>query len=200
MNLSRIVVLTVLAMLVAAPVARAQEKAPRIAVINIGRVFSEMRERKDLQEKMKNDLAAIQSQDTQKQATLRQLKERRDAMEATAPDYQKINEEFTKAAIEYEVWKRTMDAEMGRSFKTQIKGLADKIEVAAGELCKQKGIEILLVDQRPDLPPTLEEIPVERLKAALNQRTLLYVDPKMDISPDVIASLDAKYKAGDKPK
>lgn len=180
-------------------VARADEKNPRVAVVNLGRVFNEMRERKDVSEKMKNDLAAVQGEDQQRQGKIKQLKQRRDVMEPTAPDYQKISEEFSRAVIEYEVWKRTVDAEMQLSFKNQLKMLADKIEAATSEVAKAKGIEIVIVDQRPDLPPTLDEIPVERLKSALNQRTILYLDPKVDISSDVLAAVDARYKAGDKP-
>ena len=41
-----------------------------------------------------------------------------------------------------------------------------------------------------------ERLNVEQLRQLLNQRNVLYEDPKVDISSAVITNLDSKYKAG----
>jgi Skp family chaperone for outer membrane proteins len=76
-----------------------------------------------------------------------------------------------------------------------MKALFDKIVNATSKVAQQKGIDLVFADQRPDLPDNLGNISVDQLRAILNGRNVLFANNKVDISQDVVAVLDAEYKA-----
>ena len=55
---------------------------------------------------------------------------------------------------------------------------------------------------RPELPPNLRDQSPEQvgnmIQQLIQQRSLIYVSPNVEITGDVITRLDAKYKAGGK--
>ena len=77
-----------------------------------------------------------------------------------------------------------------------MKNLFDKIVAATTAVAQQKGLDLVLADQRPDLPENLGQISVDQLRAILNGRNVLFSSEKVDVTQAVIAELDAKYKAG----
>jgi hypothetical protein len=55
---------------------------------------------------------------------------------------------------------------------------------------------MVISEQKPEIPENLDSINVEQLRAILNGRNILYHTPRVDISNDVIALLDSRYRAG----
>jgi Skp family chaperone for outer membrane proteins len=78
----------------------------------------------------------------------------------------------------------------------QIKMLYDKITAKIGAVALQRGIELVLAEQRPELPPDMDQISIDQLRQLLGGRNILYNVETADISNQVIAALDADYKAG----
>ena len=74
--------------------------------------------------------------------------------------------------------------------------LFNKITNAVTEVATQKGIDLVIAEQRPELPDTLDQLNVEQVRALINGRNILYATATVDISNDVINAMDAKYKAG----
>ena len=182
--------------LTCANAAQAQEAAGtvKVAIASPARIFNEMQETKDLKAKMETERKTLEGTEKEKRDKLNALKADRDALKPDSPQYHERNKELVQAAIEFEVWGKMMQAEVQRNQKQQMKHLYDLIEVAVGEVAKQKGIDLVIADQRADMPENLESVNVDQLRAIINQRDVLYSVPKVDITNDVIASLDAAYK------
>ena len=98
-------------------------------------------------------------------------------------------------AIQFDTWTKITQAQLQGQQKQQMKQLFDKIVDATSEVAQQQGYDLVLADQRPELPENLGMINVEQLRQLLNQRNVLYETEKVDISSAVIANLDSKYKA-----
>ena len=175
--------------------ARAQD-ATRIAVVNPARVFAEMQETKDLKQKLENDRSTLEKEVQGRQNKVKDLLAERDLLKADTPQYAEKDRTFMQAAIEFDTWSKIKQAELQGQQKQQMKVLFDKIVAAAQEVATQKQIDLVLADQRPDLPENLGQVNVEQLRAILNGRNIIYMNQKVDISGDVIAALDAKYRAG----
>lgn len=196
MSARRLMLVSLVALLtlsVPAPLVRAQENL-KIAIVNTVRIFSEMQETRDLKLKIENDRKTLEATDHQKQEDLNAKKQARDLLKPDSPEFQVRNQEFLKAAIEYRAWKELTQMEIDRSQKMQIKSLFDKIESAVGELAAQRGLDLVLAEQHPDIPPSLESITIDQLRSMIAGRNVLFASQKADISADVIALLDAKYK------
>jgi Skp family chaperone for outer membrane proteins len=194
---NRIAVTTVAACLLSfAAFAPAQTESTKVAVCSPARVFNDMQETKDLRSKIEAQQKDFKSQADARQQHVKDLQAQRDLLKVDSPQYKAADDSFTKEAIEFNTWIQVNQAQMQGEQKQQMKSLFDKIVATTDEVAKAKGIDLVLTDQRPDLPENLTQISVEQLKGILNQRNILSMnEKKVDISQDVIAALDAKYKS-----
>jgi len=168
----------------------------KIATVNAAKVFNEIQETKDLKAKMENDQKTLQAQDLEKKTKLKDLQSARDALKPDAPQYNDANKQLMQAAVDYEVWQRIQGADIQRQQKTQMLAIFNKITTSVSEVATQKGLDLVIAEQRPEIPDNLDQINVDQVRLLINQRNVLYSTPNVDISNDVIASMDAKYKAG----
>jgi Skp family chaperone for outer membrane proteins len=174
--------------------ASAQDASAKVGVANTGQIFSQIKETKDLQMKIQEHGKSLSQQEQAKRANLNALQEARNQFKPESQQYQDKNQELMRAAIEFEAWGRLNQADIQREKKQQMKFLFDKIEQAVGEVAKQRGLDLVVADQRGDIP-NLEQMNEDQLRQALNLRIVLYSSSKVDITNDVIAYMDKNYKA-----
>jgi Skp family chaperone for outer membrane proteins len=174
--------------------AAAQDAGPRIATINPAKVFNEMQETKDLKQKMENDRQAITAEGQRRQADLEEAKKRRTLFNEGTDDFKKANKELIEKAIGLQTWQELIKADIARQQKEQMKGLFEKIEAATKEVAETKKLDLVIVEQKVDFPADIDQINVDQLRALINQRTVLFNRGNHDITNDVLASVDAKYK------
>ncbi len=194
MKLARLIPAILLACL--ATPALAQNAPTRVAIANPAKIFNELQETRDLQAKFNNDLSALNVQKKEKELKLNDTKSARDAVKPDSTTWVERNDELLRLAVDYEVWQRITQAELERQQKTQMKLIFDKITESIGQVATGKGIDLVIAEVRPDLPESLDQIQVNDLRARLVSRNVLFNAPGVDISNDVIAAMDAKYKSG----
>ena len=168
----------------------------RIGIANPVRIFGEIQETKDLRSKLDNDRRQLEATEKEKRGRLETLQQQREQLKPDAPQYAEITRQLEAAAIELQVWLQVSQVNFQRTQKLQMKMIFDKIIDGIGEVAAGKQLELVLSDQRPELPDNLDQINLDQLRVLLNQRNVLYNDAKIDISADVINHLDAKYRAG----
>jgi Skp family chaperone for outer membrane proteins len=198
MTRRRIVVLavtaTALAVALSAGQARAQAQPVRIAVVNTAKVFNEMQEFKDLSQKLEAERRDLQAQAKQRETDIQQLEQERDVFRPDSPQYQEAQQKYLGKAIELRTWGEMTQADQQRRYKLEMRRLFDKLQTAAADLARERGIGLVLTQRRPDID--LEKVNMEQLKSAIMQTDVLYVAPEADITNDLIAQLDARYKQG----
>jgi len=155
-----------------------------------------MQETKDLKQSMENQRKQLESDANARQQKVKDLQAQRDLLKPDSAQYQDADKSFMKEAIEYDTWSKITTAQIQGQQKQQMKVLFDKIVSTTGQVAQQRGFDLVLTDQRPDLPENLQAINVDQLRAILNGRNVLYTNNKVDITGDVVAALDASYKAG----
>jgi Skp family chaperone for outer membrane proteins len=185
-----------LVLVVATNAASAQQKTTRVAVVDPSRVFSEMQETKDLRVSLEAERQRLAATSKEKETEISNLQAQRKATRQDSPQFEDLNKQIMQKAMEYEVWGKFAKMEAERNQKKQMRSLFAKIEIATTEVAKQQQIDLVITDQSPELPDTLEGISIEQLRAVLNSRRVLYASDAANISTAVIAALDAKYKAG----
>jgi Skp family chaperone for outer membrane proteins len=189
--------LSAVALVLPARVASAQE-GPRIGIVNPAKIFNEMQETKDLKQKMENDRQSIQAEAKRRADDLEEAKKARALFTEGTEDFNKKNQEMIRKAVELQVWQEMIKADLARQQKTQMKNLFEKIEAATKEVAESKKLDLVLVEQKIDLPSdptTMEQINVDQLRNLINQRSVMYSNGKFDITNDVLANVDAKYKS-----
>lgn len=166
----------------------------RIAVANPSRIFQAMRETQDLKETMKQDLVRLKGEEEEKRARIVKLQGQRNELKPDTPQWDEANDALLKAAIDLDTWGKTSKARAERNQKRQMKHLFEQIEAAVTEVAERDGFDLVVADQRPDLPQNLDEVNFDQLRGLINSRNVLYASAKADISDRVIALLDARYK------
>jgi len=179
-----------------APTAAAADGPITIAICNPARIFQDMQETQDLRTSMEAEGKSFMEKKTEWEGKLRELQSSRDQLKPDSPQYAQRNQELLKTATEYEVWGKLTQADVQRNQKTRMRALFDKIQAAVAEVAEQKSIDLVLSEQKPEIPENLDQINVEQLRAILNGRNILYHTARVNISNDVIALLDSRYRAG----
>jgi Skp family chaperone for outer membrane proteins len=169
----------------------------KIAVANAGKIFSDIKEKKDWEQKMQADEKTLQDTAFTKQQHVKDLQSQRDNLRTDSPQYADKDKELQTAAIDLKVWAEIQQAEQQRTNKIQTKALFDKIVNAVAQVATQKGFDLVLADQHPEVPDNfMDQASLEQVRALLGQRNVLYSSPQVDITQDVITAMDAKYASG----
>jgi Skp family chaperone for outer membrane proteins len=200
MNVARTVRLAALTFVVALALnlspASAQSAAPtKVAIANPAKVFQQLQETNDLKAAMENKRKVLADEESAKRMKIKDLEAQRSQLRPDAPAYQERQRELLQATMEFQVWGQMMQADVQREQKLQMKLLFDKITTAVAEVATAKGIDLVIAEQRPDME-NIDQLNVEQVRALINTRNVLFSAPQIDISNDVIAAMDAKYKAG----
>jgi Skp family chaperone for outer membrane proteins len=168
----------------------------RIAVANSGRILNEMQESKAFREDIETERANLEKMANERRDGLKQLAQQRNNVRNDTPQWEGLNEKFTEAAGEFQLWTQQEQIKLQRKQKRKVRELFSKIEKAIGEVAQRDGYELVVADVRPELQQNLDQVTPEALGALMSSRNVLYASPKMDISDAVIALLDSKYKRG----
>jgi Skp family chaperone for outer membrane proteins len=156
--------------------------------------LSQLQETKDVMNKMNAEREHLASLEKQKRDNVKSLQDARDQLKPGTTQYQERNQDFLKAAIEFDSWGKLTQVDVQRQQKEQMQRMFNKIQKAVQDLAKQRNIDIVITEQKPEIPDNLDQINVQQLKDNINGRNLLYFNPKLDISDDVVALMDKQYK------
>lgn len=171
-----------------------QPPVARVGIANPARIFNDMAETKALKEKIEAERKTLEETERQKRAEIQTLQESLRMLKPESSQFADKNREFQQKAIEFEVWGKLTQVDIQRNQRLQMKSLFDKIQAATAQVAAAKGYDLVLADQRPEIPDNLEQLTVDQVRTLINQRNILYATPAVDISADVTALLDAQFK------
>jgi Skp family chaperone for outer membrane proteins len=170
----------------------------KVAVISPVQVFQKMAETQDLKEKMKAEEAARKTTGDEKSLKIRKLQEELQQLKPDSPAYSDKMKELRAAQIEASVWDKITSADAEGRENEQSLALFRKIESAVAEIAKAKGIDVVISDNVGALPENVTGATKQQFTQFMSQKTVWYSSPAVDLTNDVLAKLDADYKAAKK--
>ncbi|MBC8108308.1 MAG: OmpH family outer membrane protein [Anaerolineae bacterium] len=176
--------------------ASAQIQPTKVAIANPAKIFQELKETGDLRKAMEAKEQQVKNTQFEKQQKIKDLQARRDQLKSDSAGYAEANRDLMQAAVDYEVWGKMIQVEVQNDQKRQLLGIFTRITNAVSEVATQKGIDLVVTDQRPEIPENLDAVNVDQLRGLINSRNVLFFKPQIDISADVVAALNAKYEKG----
>lgn len=179
-----------------APVA-AQDRPIRVATVNMPRVFTEIQETKDIQTRLRQEQGAFVAERKPKLDEMEKLKAEGGNYRKGSPQYSEWRQRYRKASIALQAWDATAKQEIDWRLKQQTRDMFEKISAAVSDYATSNQIDLVIADHQPALTDEeLEKIPAEQIGAVMDRRRVIYASKNADVSDAIIASLDAKYKAG----
>lgn len=176
--------------------AAAQFQPTKVAIANPAKIFQELKETGDLRKAMEAKEQQVKNTQFEKQQKIKDLQARRDQLKPDSSGYAEANRDLMQAAVDYEVWGKMIQVEVQNEQKRQLLGIFNRITNAVSEVATAKGIDLVVTDQRPEIPENLDQVNVDQLRGLINSRNVLFFKPQIDISADVVAALNAKYEKG----
>ena len=185
-------------MFLRADVARTQTASVKVAAANMEKIFDQIQEKKDFLDKMSKDFNDLKTEQQNRANAVKELQTQRDLFKPETPQYIDADNKLLQASLEFDNWSRFQSAKFDRARKREYITLYDKITKAVGAVAKSKGIDIVIADVQTKLPDPqqLDQMTEAQLLQGLSLRNVLYRADTADISPAVIAQMDADYKAG----
>ncbi len=175
------------AVLLAAP-ARAQQ-APKIGVVNVAKVFSNYRKTQELERDLKATRDQKQQVADEKRNELNKLRESIALLELGTDERKKQEEDFQKKQVEFQSFQKvTADALVNKRREATEKLYAE-IAKAIGDHGREQNFDLIV--KLDDAPITSDS--VDELIFKINQRNVIYVSPKLDITDTVLNRLNKAY-------
>jgi Skp family chaperone for outer membrane proteins len=175
--------------------------APALAELKVGvanpvKILNELAETKDVNKAMEGEQATFKQQATDRDSKLKDLKAQRDQLKPDAPQWADLNKQLVQQQAEAQAWAQQTQMELQRKFRDQAKRMHEKISVALNDVAKAKGIDLVLADQKPEVSDAqMEQMNPQQVMGVLFGRNILFANTTLDLTQEVIAKLDAAYKA-----
>ena len=179
-----------LALLAAAPRARAQAKDLSIAVVNIGEVFERYYKKNDLDTTLRAQRAKNLEVIKAKREELQKLQEEAQLFDMGTDARKRADERLLQKRVELEVYGKIAQDEFVRAQRQYTVDLYDEIRGLLSKYAKANRIDLVLkIEDREIAGDTLQMIQLE-----IKIRLVLYAESAVDITEKFIASINAGHK------
>jgi len=170
----------------------------RVAVVDLVRIFNEIKQTRAVNQKMDEHKNLLGQERDRRQQEISGLKKALDAINPDTADWYKRNEELKKKRFEYEVWQAVELDNIGNRHHAWVKRIYNTITEEVARVARQHGFQLVVTREEIETPSTTD--PSKLMQAMLQQimnRKVVYADPAIDLTDEVIRNLDAAFeKAG----
>jgi Skp family chaperone for outer membrane proteins len=181
-----------------APAASAEPGPTRIGVMNMDRVFQDLQEAKDIRARQESEQKEFKDLQAAHKAELDGMVAEISQLKPDSPQYEDKTTALQQKSVQYELELKLKQLNMGREQNKLMKSVYDEIEAACADIAKKRGLDLVMSQVRPEFPPNVQDQNPDAIRTLIQQRTMIYVSPTIDITSDVITALDAKYRANGK--
>ena len=197
MRFKHLLPVTLLAAFAVALPAAAQDGATRVATANPSKILAEMQETKDLNKKEADERQKLTEEERGRVAEVQKMREDRDKFVTRGtPEWEEKSQSVLAKTVELQTWAALKKAQLERKHKEELRALFNKITTASKDVASQKKIDLVVADYGGEIPLDLDPLTPDQLHGLIRNQNILFAGKGVDISSEIITSLDAKYKTG----
>lgn len=165
-----------------------------VATLDIVRIFSDTAQIKDLNDYMRQKTEDYTAELKQRSEALNARKLEMQAFKAGSADYEKRRKDLVKLNAEAIGWSKATEDDLDQQkFDWTVEIYKQAID-AAVVVAKTRGFDIVI--QKTDFKPgEITDRSVQALRSMIQSRTVIHSIPEIDITEDVIRTMDQTYKS-----
>jgi len=168
----------------------------KIAVANPAKILNELAETKDFNKGVEAEVATFKQQLGERDNKLKDLQAQEESRKTGTPQWDDLNKQRGGQKTERETWAQNSQADIFRKLREQAKQMHDKITAAVADVAKAKGFDLVVAEQKAEVPDQqLEQMNPQQVTQLLFSANILFKTDAIDVTQEVIAKLDAGYKA-----
>ncbi len=178
-----------------APGANPPNPCSCIAVVDLVQVFNDFTQTKVVNRKMLEVRKKLSEEKDKRQADIDADKTALNAFNPNTADWFKRNQELKKKRIDFTVWQEMTLEELGehhlRWTRRTYEMLIDEIAATA----KKHGVQLVVTREELDMPDTADtKTQMQAITQQIFNRKVVYSDPSLDLSAEVLANLNAAFE------
>ena len=171
---------------------RGAAAAGRVGVIDVERLFKELKQVKDVDALMKQRGEALRNDATRMVDAITQAQTLLDQMQPNTPDGRRQAQKVLQAQVDFAGFREMLDKDTKREKLNWTADTYKKILQAVEAVAKRRGIEVVL-SYYP--PPPVEDRTWTSFQRDIFLRTVVYGAKNVDLTDDVIREADKSYTA-----
>ena len=162
--------------------------AAKVAVVDVTRVLEQSKKHQAWKDKMEKEQEKMKAEFTAMRSELQSLEENIKLRNRGSEDYIKLTGQFVEKKAIMEAKNAFYEEKVTSQMQTWTEDLYKSLMIVVDRVAQQKGIDIVLAKEQLDLPaPSLRDFML-----TIKTKKVLYNDPKMDITSEVLAALDSE--------
>lgn len=159
-----------------------------IGAIDLDRVFKEYEKVKEQSEKFKTEAMKRQQELTRLVEAGKNAAQQLEKMPRNSPDYTRLDNEVTKIKAELEAKRNQFEREFAKRESDTLAALYNEVSQMVAAVAKQRGMTyVVKITNEPPQGDDAQSV------MAVMAKTVVYSDPGMDISGDVVKYLNYNY-------
>jgi len=165
----------------------------KVAVVNIPTVSEKYSKTSELEAQFEGVRRKVnQDRDALKDKIERAKRSAQEELKPGTEDFRQRLKEIALMEAEFQWFTETEGQKVERGLAESLKSIFADIQAAVREVAQEKGLDIVLASD--NLPPDTPDNPAQVRQHILLQK-VLYWNPSVDITEDVVTRLNAKYKS-----
>lgn len=161
----------------------------RVAVVDLVKVFNDFEQTKAVNEAMRAYRDKLAQEADQKMAEIKAEQDILDKTDAASPDRQARITKIKRMQLEYNVWESLEKDFVSEQYVAWVKRTYQMVTDGIAEVAKKQGVQLVVTEEQVDTSVTKPEALLQQI---LN-RKVVYADKSVDISAEVLATLNANF-------
>lgn len=168
----------------------------KIGVVDLNSVFEKYEKRKQYDTDLREEEKSYQTKINDKKKELVSLKDKIQMLDLGSQDRKKYEEEFERKNIELESYAKVAEKSLMRKYKESFERLYSEVLKEIEAIGKQNRYDLIIKKEEAEL----QSGGISEMQFKVGIKTVLYHSDAVDITNQVIDSLNKKYSKADKGK
>ena len=181
----------VISLAVGAMVSQSRQPMGQLATIDVVRIFNEYQRQKDLTEEMKQEQNKSKDESDARAQKFDAANRELQAYDPEDPAYKVKLKDLFAMQIDNKNWGELKQAMMTGEVAIWTRKIYQEISEAAARIAESRGIDAVFY--RDEFPPPIRD--PDEIRNIIRQRKMIYSNPAIDITNEVLAALNAAYRS-----
>ena len=175
-----------------------------VVTVNLQAVMDKLDQRANAEASLQKIVGDMKAEDDKRTGEIKPLQEQLKGLE-NQPDTQEkrdLQEKFAMAMLDYQAWTRVIKSKIDIEKSLLLQNLYQTIKAEVKNMSSAEGYDIVLVDDSQGeltLDPDSRIARESQLRQQVAARRMLYANPDVDITNDLITRMNNAFKSGAKP-
>lgn len=166
------------------------KKPAVIAVVDVQKVFANLKERDAVEADITQQTEALQKEATERAQKIKELEADLPLLAKDSKAWKETRENLERMAIEFKAWQEFKKRSLEREKVIRIQELYQKAIDQIGKVAERDGYDLVLFKDQTEAPSTSNQ---QQIAAIIQNRKLLYAAERMDITDQITQVLNNQF-------